>query len=237
MCRFHWFSQIDQNGYEECDSEDNQSLPKVLIAITIIKQKADFAMEDIYNIFEIMQKTKHILSNIVIIHQNVKENANIAIKRINRLSEHLKTYERIISQIDLKLDSNKEFKDFSKQVQDIHEMNDEFNEFWNKRDLFINQSYNEFEEKLKNVIEFKKLSEEIMLRRDYIKMPEMEIMCKNEYKYSKDLDQTCNHLCKESGDQCSHICSKVSILENNFNQILKDSLELMESAKKAKNKI
>lgn len=229
MCRFVRPKSLDQNSDEE-----TEDIPKVLIAITTIKQRADFALEDIYNINEIMRKTKYILSNIVVIHRNIRENSSIALKRIDRLTEHLETYEKIVSQIDYSVDIKAELKVFLDQIKDIQRLNDSFDDNWLKSQTLIKENFDKFNECFDKIIDYKKSAEDLMTKRDYLKIIDLSILCKSDYKMCKDLDQTCNQWCKESGDQCSDVCDKVNQLENAFNQILRQSLDSMESARKRK---
>lgn len=229
MCRFRC-----GDSREEQSDDENEDLPKVLAAIATMKQRADFALEDIYNMAEIMRKTRYIMSNIVIIHRNIKENSLIALKRIERLTEHMDTYERIVSQIDYTIDIKAELKVFLDQIQEIKALNAQFDENWLKNETLIRTNFDKFNENFAKINDHKKCAEDLITKQDYLRVTDMSVVCKTHYKNCKDLDQTCNQWCKESGDNCSDICDKVNHLENTFNQILRQSLDSMEVHRRVK---
>ena len=232
MCRFH-----SRDSHEPNSDEENEDLPKVLAAIATMKQRADFALEDIYNMAEIMRKTRYIMSNIVTIHRNIKENSLIALKRIERLTEHMDTYERIVSQIDYTFDIKAELKVFLDQIQEIKTLNERFEDNWLKNETLIKTNCDQFNENFAKIMDHKKCAEEMITKRDYLRITDINVICKTNYKNCKDLDQTCNQWCKESGDNCSDICDKVNHLENTFNQILRQSLDSMEIHRKIKQSV
>jgi hypothetical protein len=231
MCRFYarfGATNIWDDDYGEGNgSSGGEDLPKVLIAITAIKQRADCALEDIINMAEICRKTRYILQNILIIHRNIKENSAIATKRLSRLSEHMETYRRIVRQLHRELDISAQLQIFSVDIQALMERVDTFHDLWLKTDKRLTESVDMFDDNYRQIVGYKGRATRAMTDRDHLKVCELCLECRRDYRLCKDNDQTCNEWCKESGDECQEICDQINRLETKFNDILKRSLDSM----------